>query len=248
MKKRTFTLIELLVVVAIIAILAAILLPALSKARSRAKMAGCQSSLKQIASAILLYPGDNHDFFPPVISGIYGSSNDPYRKYLFAGNIVAYLGFPEPLHPTTGAVNYYQGLYSIKLLYCPASSNTDSISLTGYNPYLSGTSETTNPVANRLKVFKVGGVKHATRKILVSDWQAGGAFFNNATGSGVTGNVDLYNRHNKQMNYAFVDGHVKPYPVGSTQSSGGLQCSSRSVPATLTDTTYNFSTYWLPDR
>lgn len=57
--RRAFTLIELLVVIAIIAILAAILFPIFLSAKSRAQMASCQSNMKQLASAMLMYAADH---------------------------------------------------------------------------------------------------------------------------------------------------------------------------------------------
>ena len=64
-RKRSFTLIELLVVIAIIAILAGMLLPALSKARDRAKQINCVSQLKEIGLTCQMYASENTDLFPP---------------------------------------------------------------------------------------------------------------------------------------------------------------------------------------
>ena len=62
--RKGFTLIELLVVIAIIAILAAILFPVFARAREKARQASCQSNLKQLALAILMYAQDYDECLP----------------------------------------------------------------------------------------------------------------------------------------------------------------------------------------
>jgi prepilin-type N-terminal cleavage/methylation domain-containing protein/prepilin-type processing-associated H-X9-DG protein len=66
MRKKGFTLIELLVVIAIIAILAAILFPVFAQAREAARKASCQSNLKQIATAVMMYSQDYDEMTPHV--------------------------------------------------------------------------------------------------------------------------------------------------------------------------------------
>src|SRR5688500_3397391 len=78
--KRGFTLIELLVVIAIIAILAAILFPVFAQPRDKARQAMCQSNMKQMGTAVMMYAQDYDERYPSAHWGIYLVLVQPYIR------------------------------------------------------------------------------------------------------------------------------------------------------------------------
>ncbi len=118
-RRHAFTLIELLVVIAIIAVLAALLMPVLSRSKQRAQGILCLNGGKQLMVAMTLYGGDNNDFFPPNEDG---GNMVPGHNWC-SGD--ASIGGPDEFNPDILKdqsrillIYYLSGNYS--LFQCPA--------------------------------------------------------------------------------------------------------------------------------
>jgi len=235
-RSRGFTLIELLVVIAIIAILAAILFPVFAQAREAARKATCQSNLKQLGNAVLMYIQDYDELFPqPTPSGQSGDF------WLYPSGGFTWIGVIQPY------------VKNHKIVECPSTTAADLFGLAaqpqkirvgyGFNPLLSWRSQAV--IQAPASIFMVTeswghqGVLNA----------AGGTWFNvraatgfgpnrpYSFGMGGASTCQVFNGfggahgtwkwnqiHSGVNNYLFADGHVK-----ALKANGGPRTNPFSV-------------------
>ena len=198
-KKNGFTLIELLVVIAIIAILAAMLLPALSKAREKARQAACMSNLKQIGLAIMMYVEDHSEFLPP-------DRNE---------DSICWSEENSDLWP------YFENK---KVVDCPTSRSTSPTGQNyGLNVYLHP--DRADTYAPRRRYRKLSIVRNHHRIVSAGDSRY--RWFN--VGDTEHGNWCSEYRHLDRGNFLFVDGHVATHTMDTLWDVGALTMSGTGL-------------------
>ncbi|MEO8429804.1 MAG: prepilin-type N-terminal cleavage/methylation domain-containing protein [Verrucomicrobiota bacterium] len=208
-----FTLIELLVVIAIIAILASMLLPALSKAKEKGRGIKCLNNVRQIALAYNLYADDNKDD----IVTLYLFNTPAPRGSLFPGEITWWVDLMR------------SSLQGTNVIGCPSVKNGFGIAMN--HPELTAWSTDSRPKLASIKrpsesvpIADAGLISNIREKdpdqwVEKKDQQF--LYFRTPTNAGYYDSEPqrAVNRHGRRCNFGFVDGHAAATKV----SALGLQ-------------------------
>ena len=237
-RSKAFTLVELLVVIGIIAILIALLLPALNAAREQSKSIKCLSNLRSLGQAAFAYAGQNGGYFPI-------SHNSFIDEWDFTQT-------PSGIRPGI----LWQGGTSLAVEQCPsydAPSTTKSDPFTGYNyntSYVGGGVGEVTPLGNpHVRPAKLGGIHRSSEIALFGDGQyiSGTNKYMRAPltmsmtdiGDGVglatrAAGTQGY-RHQNRTNVCYCDGHAESvsdrYTATGTDNAGSISYGSSNVAA-----------------
>jgi len=225
--RKSFTLIELLVVIAIIALLASVLLPALTKAREMGRRIKCVSNLRQFGLAFIMYAQDNDGLLP------YGDANGLALRYEveWGPAIAPYMGLSRDSADWAEKrflVNKTPVVPWSRVIECPTAANTTGYCYGVHYNYDTGTlcpfgyyDPAWTPPNKHRKLDKVPIkcflMSDATDRIIYTpavNW----GFTYDYDGDGLNDSFNstsaIYNkaapdRHNNGANYLFRDGHVE---------------------------------------
>lgn len=238
-----FTLIELLVVIAIIAILASILMPALSQARERARLSSCTNNVKSIGNAYANYTDDFEGYLVPADPAFANSGMTPWvqmlvkRKYLPSSN---FKGTWKPGALYNATTNTPAGVFA-----CPASayqhienhatmtptSHCGATTMYGFGDFVGRYS--TASYNSDIDAKKINQYRCHSKVMLLGEKEFGtaGTRSTQACSRSNGGVLNGMIRHNGQGNFLFADFHVEirtcaTVPCSSAGKEYGATCST----------------------
>jgi prepilin-type N-terminal cleavage/methylation domain-containing protein/prepilin-type processing-associated H-X9-DG protein len=220
MKKRFFTLIELLVVIAIMAILASMLMPAVSKARAKAEEISCVNNMKGMGTILMIYTSNHKSWLPPMdyadsVGGPRFINGMSWIESLMGCSRADYISNKSGINPTMDA----------RSLFCPmATESNDWAKMSyGWNATLCG--RVGEP--QYYSFCRITTLTQPSKKIGITE----AALYTNASGVPLAtkdgqwrfkGDMTTMNdlgwghpvgRHDNRANTVHLDGHVEAYTI-----------------------------------
>ncbi len=222
-KRQAFTLIELLVVIAIIAILAGMLLPALSRAKSIAKRTSCLSQQRQIIMATLMCLDDHDGYFPPrTLGNEPGRPGWPGRVNRYLSNTRVFLCPQDPNRTLRFAPDLNAGSF-----HDPADRALRSYIMNGWNDYfLAPEGRPYDHEFLKTKQMKLASIREPAGTVVFGEKRPESYhfFMDFLEDEGNALHELIWNMHGAQpgreqsggSNHAYADGHVAYVPHGKS--------------------------------